>query len=86
MLVVMNPSGSVNTVFTVIGTSTAGLNSTAQVRVTSDPKGGIGLGMLLDSVTEVGAGTAMIMIEMEDDSESRSTSTHSVINSCSFLN
>ena len=57
MLACMNPSGLVNTVMTVTGTSTAGLNSTAQVRVTSDPlKGGMGLGML-DSVT-VGAGTA----------------------------
>ena len=56
----MNPFGSVNAVFTVTGTSTAGLNSTVQVRVTSDPKGGIGLGMLLDSVTEVGAGTAKL--------------------------
>ena len=54
----MTPAGVVNVVFTVIGKSTAGLNSTAQVRVTSDPKGGIGLGMLLDSITEVGAGTA----------------------------
>ena len=53
----MNPSGLVNTVLTVTGTSTAGLNSTAQVRVTSDPNGGMGLGMLLDSIT-VGAGTA----------------------------
>ena len=60
MLVDMNPSGVVNTVLTVTGTSiTAGLNSTAQVRVTSDPKGGMGLGMLLDSVT-VGAGTAKL--------------------------
>ena len=50
-------SSVVHTVFTVTGTSTAGLNSTAQVRVTLDPKGGIGLGMLLDSITEVGAGT-----------------------------
>ena len=58
MLVCRNPIGVVNTVFTVTGTSTAGLNSTAQVKVTSDPKGGIGLEMLLDSNTEVGAGTA----------------------------
>ena len=56
----MNPTGVVNTVFTVTGTSTAGLNSTAQVRVTSDPKGGMGLGMLLDNDTEVGAGTAKL--------------------------
>ena len=57
----MNPSSIVNTVLIVTGTSTAGLNSTAQaqVRVTSDPKGGMGLGMLLDSVT-IGAGTAKL--------------------------
>ena len=58
MLVRGNPSSVINTVFTVTETSTAGLNSTAQVRVTSDPKGGMGLGMLLDNATEVGAGTA----------------------------
>ena len=58
MLVLLKPSFVVNTVFTVTGTSTAGLNSTAQVRVTLDPKGGIGLGMLLDSVIDVGFGTA----------------------------
>ena len=56
----MTPAGVVNAVFTVTGISTAGLNSTAQVRVTSDPKGGIGLGMLLDRVTEVGARTAKL--------------------------
>jgi hypothetical protein len=54
-----NPASVVNTVFTATGTSTAGLNSTAQVRVTSDPKeGGIGLRILLDNITEIGAGTA----------------------------
>ena len=58
MLGIVNPVGLVNTVLTVTGTSTAGLNSTAQVRVTSNPKGGMGLGMLLDSAIEVGAGTA----------------------------
>ena len=58
MLWVVNPSGVVNTVFTVTGTSTAGFTSTTQVKVTLDPKGGIGLGMLLDNFTEVGAGTA----------------------------
>ena len=47
----------VNTVFIVTGISTTELNSTAQITVTSDPKGGMGLGMLLDSITEVGAGT-----------------------------
>ena len=56
VLVVMNPSGLVSTMFTVMGTSTVdglnSVNSTAQVKVTLDPKGGIGLGMLLDSITE----------------------------------
>ena len=33
----VTPPGPVHSVFTVIGTSTAGLNSTAQVRVTLDP-------------------------------------------------
>ncbi|MCG8622705.1 MAG: hypothetical protein MJE68_12015 [Proteobacteria bacterium] len=57
----MDPAGVVNTVFTAsIKTSTAGFNSTAQVRITSDPKGGMGLGMLLDNATEVGAGTAKL--------------------------
>ena len=54
----MNPASVVNTVFTVTGTSTAGLNSTAQVSVTSDPKGSIELGKLLDNITEIGVGTA----------------------------
>ena len=63
MLVVLNPAGPVHTVFTVTGTSTAGLNSmcTVQFRVTSDPTGCTGLGgtVLLDNVTEVGAGTVV---------------------------
>ena len=58
----MNPAGLANTVFTVTGTSTAGLNSTVQVRVKLDPKGGIGLGMSLDNIKEVGAGTVHIKI------------------------
>ena len=37
MVVVINPAGPVHTVFTVTGTSTAGLNITVQVRVTADP-------------------------------------------------
>ena len=59
MLVITNPAGSVNTVFTVTGTSNAGLNSkcTVHVRVTGDPIGRTGLGILLDNITEVGAGT-----------------------------
>ena len=60
----MNPAGVKNIVFTVTGTSTAGLNSTAQVRVTLGPKGGMGLGMLLDNITEVGAGTAKYQTEI----------------------
>ena len=64
MLVIVNPSGVVNAVLTVTGTSTAGFTSATQVKVTLDPKGGIGLGMLLDNVTEVGAGTTELhMIE-----------------------
>ena len=44
---------------TVTGTSTAGLNSTCtvQVRLTADPTGRTGLEVLLDKITEVGAGT-----------------------------
>ena len=34
-----NPAGPEHTVFTVTGTSTAALNSTLQLRVTSDPTG-----------------------------------------------
>ena len=47
--------------FTFNGISISGplSTNTVQIRVTSDPKGGMGLGMLLDSTTEVGAGTAM---------------------------
>ena len=62
----MNPSSVVNTVLTVTGTSTAGLNSTAQVRVTLDPKGGMGLGMLLDSIAEIGAGTAKNILQVHN--------------------
>ena len=64
MLVRMNPSSVINTVLTVTGTSTAGLKCIAQVRVTSDPKGGMGLGMLLDSINEVGAGTAPKIMQL----------------------
>ena len=47
--------------FTFNGISISGPLSinTAQIRVTSDPKGGMGLGMLLDSITEMGGGTEM---------------------------
>lgn len=34
------------------------LRDAVQVRVTSDPKGGMGLGTLLASIRETGAGTA----------------------------
>ena len=55
------PDGSVlnSSKFTFNGTSISGplVNSTVQMRVTSDPKGGMGLAMLLDNTTEVGAGT-----------------------------
>ena len=55
------PAGSVlnSSKFTFNGMSISGplVTNTVQVRVTSDPKGGMGLGMLLDSTTEMGAGT-----------------------------
>ena len=55
------PAGSVlnNSKVTFNGTSIPVplVNSTVQMRVTSDPKGGIGLVGLLDNNTEVGAGT-----------------------------
>ena len=37
MVVVINPSGPVHTVWTVTGTSTTGSMSTVHVRVTADP-------------------------------------------------
>ena len=45
--------------FTFNGISISGplVTITVQIRVTSDPKGGMGFGMLLDSTTEVGTGT-----------------------------
>ena len=53
----LKPAGPDHTVLTVNGTSTAALNSTLQVRVTSDPTGRMGLTELLVTVTDVGAGT-----------------------------
>ena len=55
----VTPSGPVHTVFTVTrsGTTTAGLNSTVQVRVTSDPTGRIGLTGSLEMATTIGLGT-----------------------------
>ena len=57
VLVVLNPAGPVHTMFTVTGTSTAGLNSTVQVRVTVDPIGRMGISGILVIVTEFGDGT-----------------------------
>ena len=54
------PAGSISRTFTVTGTSTAGLNSTVQVKVTSDPTGRMGLTGLLVTVTKVGTGTGMV--------------------------
>ena len=59
MLVVVNPCGVVNAVFTVTGTSTAGLNITVQVTVISDPTGRMGLGLLLVNFIDAGAGTVI---------------------------
>ena len=59
MLLVINSLGLCHATSTVTGTSTAGLNSTCtvQVRLTADPIGRTGLEVLLDKITEVGAGT-----------------------------
>ena len=57
VLVVLNPAGPVHTVFTATGASTDELNSTVQVRVTSDPIGQVGLTGSLVIVTEFEAGT-----------------------------
>ena len=54
----VTPSGPLHTVFTVTGTSTVGLNTTVQVRVTVDPIGRMGLEMLL--VTIMVGGTIKI--------------------------
>ena len=56
-MVVINSSGPVNTVSKVRGISSAGI-CTEHFKVTLDPMGCTGLGRLLDSVTEIGAGTA----------------------------
>ena len=58
MLIVIDSSGLVHSVFTVTGTSTAGPNSTVQVRVTLGySKDSIGLTGSLIMVTEFGGGT-----------------------------
>ena len=51
------PAGSISRTFTVTGTSTAGLNSTVQVRVTYDPRARMGLIRSLVTIIEVGDGT-----------------------------
>ena len=54
------PAGFKSSIYTFNGILMFGLlvNNMVHIRVTSDPKGGMGLGMLLDSTKEVGAGTA----------------------------
>ena len=51
------PSGPVHTILKVTGTSTAGLNSTVQVRMTYDPRARMGLIRSLVTIIEVGDGT-----------------------------
>ena len=60
MLVAINPAGPAHTVFTVTGTSTTGLNSTVQVRVTLDPIGIMGVSELVFKVTDFGGETACV--------------------------
>jgi hypothetical protein len=54
----VDPPGPVHAVVIVTGTSTAGLNSTAQVRVGEEPER-MGLGVSETSLT-IGSGTALI--------------------------
>ena len=54
MFVDINLSGPVHTVFTITVISTAGLNSTVQVRVTSDSTDWMGITGSLVTITEVG--------------------------------
>ena len=49
------PAGAVHLVVTVTGISTAGLNSTVQVRLGEDPAIMVPIGVV--TITEVGAGT-----------------------------
>lgn len=60
VLVALSPAGPLSTVLTIIGSLNAVFSSTCtvQVIITVDPMGRTGLGVLLDSVTEVGVGTA----------------------------
>ena len=61
VFLVLNPTGPVNTMFTFIGTFTSELNSTCTMQV-SVPLGCMGVGVLADNITEVGAGTAVMII------------------------
>ena len=60
----VTPFGPVHAVLTFTGTFTAGLNSTVQVRVISDPTGRMGLTRLLMAVTKVVAGTVWIIVQL----------------------
>ena len=60
-MIVTNSPGPVQIAFKVTEISTASVIivlCTMQVRLTTDPMGWTGLGVLLVSVTEIGAGTA----------------------------
>ena len=60
-LIVINLSGPVHAVVTVTGAFTAGVISTVQIRVTSDPTGRMGLtGSLVTIVTKGGSVTERI--------------------------
>ena len=60
-LVALSPAGPLSTVLIITGSFSAVFSSTCtvQVIITVDPMGRTGLGVLLDSVTEMGAGTAI---------------------------
>ena len=60
MLVAVNPAGPVSTVLTITGSFNAVLSSTCtvQVIVIVDPMGCTELRVLLDKITDMGAGTA----------------------------
>jgi hypothetical protein len=66
VLVAVNPAGPFNTVSIITEYSSAMLSSTCtvQVKTTVDPMGRTGLGTLLDSITEVGAGTVFIYYDI----------------------
>ena len=58
VLIVLNPAGPVNSVFTLTGIFASELNSTCTIQI-SDPFGHTGVGLLADSFTEIGAGTTI---------------------------